>query len=215
MQSVSDLKKLRDAINGRVTYLRQVAQLVSAPLGSEDRRAISYVAIELDNVIITGLRQYTKSSLLGSRTADGQRITASVKPNSTEEAAALIYASLNPAGYDRNGRPASIKERDEITFRDPKRAEKVMTDYAASNLPNLTVALSLNAQVFGELKTLRHFFAHRAQNTFEAVQKFAIDRAIIKFETPEHLVLRGRPGTGVKFLDGWLAEVENFFELAL
>jgi len=214
MQSVSDLSKLRAAIMGRVADLRHVVQPVAAPLGSEDRRAISYVTIELDNLIIGGLRQYTKSSLLGSRTCSGQRITASVKPKSTEEAAALIYASLNPAGYNKNGKPLAIKEKDEVTFRDPKRTEKVMTDYSASNLPNLAVALSLNAQVFGELKTLRHFFAHRAQNTFEAVQKFAVDRAIVGFETPEHLVVRGRPGTGVKLLDGWFAEIENFFDLA-
>lgn len=213
MQSVSDLGKLRDAILGRVGDLRRVVSPVTAPLSAEDRRAISYVTIELDNLIIVGLRQYTKSSLLRSRTSDGKRITASVKPKSTEEAAALIYASLNPKGYSKN-KPIVIKEKDEMPFRDPKKAEKVLMDYSASNLANLNLALSLNAQVFGELKTIRHFFAHRAQNTFEAVHKFAIDRAVVSFETPEHLVVRGRPGTGVKFLDGWFAEVENFFDLA-
>lgn len=215
MQSVSDLNKLREAIAGRIGNLRRVVDPVTVPFGAEDRRALAYVTIELDNLIIVGLRQYTKSSLLGSRTAAGQRITATVQPASTGEAAALIYASLNPTGYAKNGSPASIKEKDEVAIRDPKRCEKVMTDYSASNLPNLSLALSLNAEVFSELKTFRHFFAHRAQNTFESIKAFAVNRAIVNFETPEHLVLRGRPGTGVRFMDGWLAETENFFDLAV
>jgi hypothetical protein len=110
--------------------------------------------------------------------------------------------------------PVRIREKDEIVFRDPKDAEKVLIDYAASNLPNLALALSLNATVFSEAQVFRHFFAHRARNTFEAVRDFATRLAIIHFETPEHLMLQGRPGTGVRFLDGWLSDIENFFDLA-
>lgn len=87
-------------------------------------------------------------------------------------------------------------------------------DYSVSNLPNFALALSLNAEVFSEAKIFRHFFAHRAQNTYEAVQAFAANTGIVGVDMPEHLILRGRPGTGVRFVDGWLADVENFFDLA-
>lgn len=165
-------------------------------------------------MVVVGLRQYTKSSLLRSRTAAGARITATVQPRSTEEAAAFIYRSLNPTGYLKDKSPTKIPERKEVAFRNPKDTEKVLMDYAASNLSNFALALSLNAQVFSEAKIYRHFFAHRAKNTYEAVQVLAANLGIVGGGMPEHLILRGRPGTGVQFLDGWLADIENFFNLA-
>lgn len=214
MQCVSDMVKLRDSIISRVIDLRQIVSQVAMPLSSEDRRALAFVTIELDNLVVVGLRQYTKSSLLKSRTAAGVRITASVHPSSTEEAAAFIYSSINPTGYSNLGSPLAISEKKEMIVRDPKRTEKVLIDYAASNLTNFTLALSLNAEVFSEAKIFRHFFAHRAKNTYEAVQAFAANAGIVDADKPENLVLRGRPGTGVRFLDGWLSDVENFFDLA-
>lgn len=214
MQCVTDLVKLRDSIVSRSRYLRQITAPISGTLSPEDRRALAYAAIELDNLVVIGLRQYTKSSLLRSRTAAGVRITSSVNPQSTEEAAALIYRSLNPAGYVKAKSPLTVKEKDEAAFRDPKQVEKVLTDYSASNLGNVALALSLNAEVFAEVKVFRHFFAHRARNTYEATQRFAANSGVIGAHKPENILVRGRPGRGATFLDGWLADVENFFDLA-
>lgn len=161
MRCVSDLLKLRDSTITRVRRLREVATPITLPLGSEDRRALAFISIELDNLIVVGLRCYTKSCLLGSRNAAGDRITTTVSPASSEEAAALIFKSLNPTGYAKKNSPLAISEKDEAAFRDPKKSEKVMIDYSVSNLPNLIVALSLNAAVFQEAKICRHFFAHR------------------------------------------------------
>jgi hypothetical protein len=214
MQCVTDLMKLRDSVISRVRNIRQIVNPIAAPVSAEERRALAIASIELDNLVIGGLRQFTKSSLLRSRTAAGQRIRASVSPTSTGEAAAYVYSSLNPAGYARLGNPTAIAEKDEIVFRDPRRAEKVLSDYGASNIANVSLAVSLNAEVFTELKICRHFFAHRAQNTFEAVQVFAASWGIVGLDMPENLIIQGRPSTGVRFLDGWLADVENFFDLA-
>lgn len=215
MQCVTDLVKLRDSVVSRVGSLRQIVTPITAPLSSEDKRSLAYVTIELDNLVIVGLRQYTKSSLLRSRTASGVRITATVQPKSAEEAAAFVYRSLNPLGYANRLKSApTIDEKDEYVFRDPKLAEKVLIDYSASNLTNFALALSLNAEVFAEAKIFRHFFAHRARNTYEAVQGFAANAGFVRADRPEHLILRGRPATGVRLLDGWLADVQNFFDLA-
>ncbi len=144
MQCVTDLVKLRDSIISRVLCLRQIVAPITTPLGSEDRRALAFVTIELDNLVVIGLRQYTKSSLLRSRTAAGVRITATVQPASTQEAAAFIYRSINPKGYKNRFKSApKVMEKDEIAIRDPKVTEKVLMDYSASNLPNFALALSL------------------------------------------------------------------------
>lgn len=214
MRCVTDLVKLRDSVTSRCRVLRQLSAPISTPLTSEERRTLAYVAIEIDNLIIVGLRQYTKSSLLRGRTAAGTRVTSSVNPKSTEEAAALIYRSINPAGYQKANNPSTIKEKDEVAIRDPKKVEKVLIDYATSNLTNMGLALSLNAEVFSEVKYFRHFFAHRAKNTFDAVQTFAAGLGVVGNHRPEQLLVQGRPGTGVKLLDGWFADIENFFDLA-
>lgn len=214
MQCVSDLGKLRSSVISRVRRLRQITSPITTPLGPEDRRDIAFVTIELDNLIVVGLRQYMKASLLRGRTAAGQRIVASVRPASTEEAAALIIRSLNPKRFENKNPPKIIREGDEVTVRNPKEVEKVFIAYNVSNLSNLIIALSLNAPVFTEIKHFRHFFAHRARNTHESVRNFAAQQGVLGVHMPEQLVVRGRPESGVRFLDGWLADVENFFDLA-
>jgi hypothetical protein len=75
-------------------------------LSPEEKRALAFAVIEIDNMIIGGLRQYTKSSLLRSRTSSGERISAVVHPSSAEEAAALVFKSLNPKGYTKRNQPS-------------------------------------------------------------------------------------------------------------
>lgn len=214
MQTVTDLPKLRDAVIARVRRLRTISSPMRLPLTPQDNRTLAFVTIEIDNLIINGLKSYTKSSLLRSRTSSGSRITASVYPSTTEEAAALIFKSINPRAYVRNHSPIYIREKDELKIRDPLMSQKVLIDYSTSNVADFALALSLNATVFGEAKICRHFFAHRTQNTHDAVKKFAGNMGVINYETPEKLLLNGRPNTGVRILDGWLSELELFFDLA-
>jgi hypothetical protein len=215
MQCSTDLVKLRDSIISRIKFLRHILTGINNATDPQARRSLAFLVIELDNLIILGLRQYTKSSLLRSRTASGQRITTTVSPSSSQEAAAFIFRSLNITKYTKMKSPKEVSEKDEIVFRDPKSAEKVLIDYKASNIANLNLALSLNAEVFAEAKICRHFFAHRTRNTYETVKKFSDRLGIVGLKSPEHLLLLGRPGTGVQILEGWLADVENFFDLAV
>ena len=214
MQCVSDLGKLKDCVIGRTRVLRQVALPIAAPFSHAERRDLAFVTIELDNLIVVSLRQYAKSCLLGSRTAAGTRITTSVTPATPEEAAALVYQSLELVAYTKMNSPTTVPEKKELVIRNPKRVEKVMIDYAASNLSNFQLALSLNALVFSEVKTCRHFFSHRMRNTAEEVEKLAYDMGVVKFEGAEQFIARGRPSTGVRIIDGWLADIENFIDLA-
>lgn len=214
MQCVSDLAKLRDSVISRVRGLRSVSASVTSPLASSDKRTLAFVTLELDNLIIVALRQYTKSSLLRSRTASGLRITASVNPMTVQEAAAYVFRSINPTRYHNMGSPAAISERNELSFRNPKDAERVLLDYSASNISNLATALSLNAEVFAEAKVFRHFFAHRARNTADAVAELALNLGLAFSGSPEEILIKGRPNVGIRVLDGWLADVENFFDLA-
>lgn len=147
MQSVSDLVKLRDAVIARCRMLQLLASATSHPLGGQDRRNLAYVIVEIDNLIVGGLRQLAKSCLLGCRTAAGQRVTSTSSATSSEEAAAHIYRALSPQGYLNKGSPTVIPERDEVASRNPKDIEKVLGYYGASNLGQIQFALGLNAEV--------------------------------------------------------------------
>lgn len=193
--------------------LRILANSTSHPLGGQDRRNLAFVTVEIDNLIVGGLRQLAKSCLLGCRTVAGPRVTSTSSATSSEEAGAHIYRALSPQGWQKK-KPATIPERDEIVFRDPKDLEKVLRYYGASNLANVQLALGLNAEVFGETKVFRHFFSHRARNTYEEVVAFAQNIGASRPRMPEELVIMGRPGTGVVIVDGWTADLINFFDLA-
>ena len=214
MQSVSDLTKLRDSVIARCRTLQLLTTGAKTLLGSQDRRNLAFVTIELDNLVVLGLRQFTKSCLLGCRTAAGQRVLSSSLASNSEEAAAHIYRVLNPRGFLKLHSPSSISESEEIVFRNPKDVEKTLAFYGATNLTNISLALSLNANIFGEAKMLRHFFAHRAKNTYDQVTKFALNLGMPKPRMPEDLIVMGRPSTGVTIIDGWTADVINWFDLA-
>jgi len=214
MRCTSDLVKLRDSIKSRIQHLGLIVSPLKNPLSWEDRRALSFATIELDNLVVVGLRQYAKSSLLRARTAAGIRITSAVSPKSSEEAAALIFKSLNPKGYAKAKSPVSIPEKDEIVFRDSKKIETVLTSYQASNQPNIALALSLNSPAFSEIKAFRHYFSHRMKNTYEAVQVYAANNAMPINVTPESLLIKGRPSNGIRLIESWLSDIDIFFDLA-
>lgn len=214
MRCASDLTKIRDALQKRTVNLQNLCRTCQNPLSETDYRSISYATIELDNMFVTALRQYSKSVLLGARTAQGDYTTCSVRPNSPEEAAAFILAAVNPVAYANRNSPKTIYEKDELTTRDPKDMEKVFVRYQASNLPRYALALSLNSSAFQEVKVLRHFFAHRCKNTAEKVEKLALSMGILAPRRPEDLVLSGHPGLGVPLYETWTADLMLFFDLA-
>lgn len=214
MQAVSDLAKLRDSVISRCRLFQTLAAGIRNPISARDRRDLSFLVIEIDNLVVVGLRQFTKSSLLRCRTASGQRVQSTSTAQSPQEAAAHILKVLQPQKFLNQKSPVIIHEKDEESVRDPKKVAKALHAYSASNLPNLNLALSLNAQVFGEAKVFRHYLAHRAQNTYDSVCQFAANEGFAKPRIPEELLVRGRPSTGVSLVDGWTGDLINFFDYA-
>jgi hypothetical protein len=215
MHCVSDLAKLKHSVRRRTIYFRSLVDGLQSPLTISDKRRLAYVAIELDNLVVTGLRQFTKSSLLGCKTSSGARVGVQSGITSPPQAAALVYATLNPAGYAKIGSPTTIKESDEISFRDPSKAEKVLISYSATNVSKVQFAMGFNGAIFSEIAPVRHFFAHRAKNTNEKVRTWATNIGFFAFSDVETLMVSGRPSSGVRIIDGWLADAENFFFNAL
>lgn len=216
MQCTSDLGKLGDAIARRLLRLQQLVPDSTASLGQRERLALAFVTIEVDNLIVTGLRQYAKSTLLRPKTKTGNRVSVNAEVTHPSEAAALIYQTLNPTAFARNfPRQSRIAEKDEWVSRNPRDFDRVLSVYSATNLNSFRTALSLNSPVFAEAKVFRHFFAHRCENTYSNVQVSMERIGCFKRYCPEEYLLLGRLSDGRRIVDSWLEDLDVFFDLAV
>lgn len=215
MRCVSDLEKLRRPILLRSFRLDRVwARAMRSRKETRDP-LITFAVIELDNLLVGGLRQFTKSSLLGCRTVDGLRVVSTSAAYSPSRAAALVLMELNAQRYAELNSPTEISERFEQTFREPRDAYRVLAKYSASNLPHLQTGMAYNGSVFSEIATVRNFFAHRSAGTYERVKGFSTRLGMVPLDSPESLVASRRKGRPVTIFEDWNADLRNFFDAAL
>lgn len=215
MRCVSDLEKLRKPVLLRSLRLDRVwAEAMASPKELRDP-IIAFAVIELDNLLVGGLRQFTKSSLLGCRTAGGMRVASTSGVRSPSQAAALVLRELNAQRYAELNDPSEIIERFEQTFREPRDAYRVLERYSASNLGHLQAAMAYNGSVFSEIATVRNFFAHRSAGTYERVRGFSTRLGMVPLDSPESLIASRRRGRPVAIFEDWNADLRNFFNVAL
>src|SRR3954469_7704862 len=131
MRCVSDLEKLRSAIVFRSHRLSRLWDFASLRPDEERYPLISYLTLELDNLLVLGLRQYTKSSLMGCRTASGVRVKSTCGQITPPRAAALVLEELNIKRFDDLAKPVEIADRFEQTFREPRDALRVFRKFNA------------------------------------------------------------------------------------
>ncbi len=215
MQCVSDLKKLQSAVRRRSARLRTL-WFDRESWGYDQRRInLAFGAIELDNLLVMGLRQFTKSSLLGCRTASGSRVSCTFSASHPAQAAAAVLSTLNKKKHKALGLPVMIEERQEQIFREPRDAHKVLFQFAASNTSALLQGMAYNGNVFSEIGTLRNYFAHRASGTCERVRTLSERLGYLHFRDAEDFLEDIRPGTSLRIYEGWLNDVDDFFGEAL
>jgi hypothetical protein len=212
MQPVSDLEKLHRALNGRTRRLRLGYSALSSPMTAQGRQYMAFLTIELDNLLVMGLRQFAKSVLIGCRTKAGNPAKCSQIASSPSEAGALMLSVLNNRKFKQLGSPATVQERDEFTFREPRDLYKLMLTYSATNIQSVLSAMAFNGNVFSEIATLRNFFAHRAEGTFDKVRGLGARIGIIGFSDPESLLLEFRPNTNIRLIEGWMNDIDDFFD---
>ena len=163
-------------------------------------------------MVVSGLREFTFSSLHCSRTTSGRRVSINRQFGTDCEISAYMLSVANVVKFQNMGNPASLSKKDEPTVRDPKTTEKILVACGASNLPSLQTALSLNAGIFADLATIRNFYAHRNFDTCRKVQAKAMSMAAISIKHPNELVVANSPPTPVTFFDEWIAEAQIFFD---
>ncbi len=211
MRAKSDLIKLHNAIRDRLRRLR--VNYRSLPLREPECRRIiiSNCVLELDNLLISSLREFTLSTLMRARTKTGHRISVNRKFGSEQEISAFILQSTNISLYNRM-RPQVLSRDKEPTVRYPKDTEKILSGCAASNLGSLQRALALNSAVFHDIPTIRNFYAHRNEDTWRKVKNKARSLGLHGVGCAEDLVSGYLPGRPVTMMEDWLNESELFFD---
>ncbi len=212
MRAASDLRKLHSAVQYRINRIKyRYISVLKGPKENHDL-LIAYCVIELDNMAISTLREFTVSCLNRARTLNGHRITINKSFNNEKEISAFILSIINTVKYGKIGAPKLIDRDKEPTVRDPKDIEKILSTCNASNLPSLRTAISLNTGIFRDLATLRNFYAHRNEDTWKKVRNKARDIGVSPIQHPDEIVQATILGRPVSIFEDWLAEAAIFFD---
>jgi hypothetical protein len=211
MHAVSDLAKLHDAVQYRLKRIKdRFASVAARPL-TDRNMVVTTCVIELDNMNICALREFTISSLRRARTVRRHRVTVNRPFGRETEIAAYILSVVNTVKFSRTT-PTDLNRNEEPTVRDPKDTEKVLINCGASNLPSLQRALALNVGVFRDLSTVRNFYAHRNENTCRKVRDKARALGAPPVSHPDELVQSAIAGRPVSIFEDWMGEAELFFD---
>lgn len=214
MRPFTDLSKFRSAFDYRLLRLRKSYASILSGADPNPRQGLPFVVIELDNLVLSGLREYTLSTLRGARTVGGIRIKVNQQFGPSDQIGAFIMSVVQNYTYQKLGQPASVSRTQEPTIRDPRQTEKVLVQCGASNLVSLQNALALNTSLFSDLATLRNFYAHRNEDTWRKVRNKALNMGAYTISHPDQLSIHLIPGRPVSVLQDWLDDAELFFHEA-
>lgn len=212
MRASSDLGKLHSALQRRIQKIGFVYRSGIAGDLRERSRIISFCAIEFDNLFLSGLRQFTVSSLTGSKTVRGHRVTTAQAFLDSGQVAAYVMSILNAPKYIGKGRPTSLSRGEEQKVRNPKDTEKVFLNCSASNYPSLANALALNFNFFNDMATVRNFYAHRNDDTYKKVANLGQRFLCPNIHHPDDIISTAGVSGPLTLFEDWLNEAELFFD---
>ncbi|MFC4518814.1 hypothetical protein [Cupriavidus pinatubonensis] len=216
MRASMHLGRLHSAAQYRIIRLTRSFQSLTRLPNPEQGQKLAYIAIELDNLNICTLREFTISTIRGAKTVSGQKISVSQNLGPEDEIAAYMLSVTNSVKYRNLRSPARITRKDEQAIRDPKEIEKILIHCNASNLQSLQSALALNSSMFRDLKFLRHFYAHRNVDTLsKAYQNAAASLGFFNPSHPDDILLHVVPGKTTPVIEEWLAEAQIFYDLLM
>lgn len=212
MQTCSDLAKLYAATSHRLLRIDLLCRDLRRLPSGQPRLMTGYAVMELDNLVLGGMRRFLFSSLLGARTLSGHRVTAALKCRSEGEVSAKILSIVNLPKYNKMKQPASVTRDDEPTIRDPRKMEDILIKCGASNVGSVQKALQLNTNLFRDLPTLRNFYAHRNEDTWTKLRTKAMGLGLSSFQHADDVVYAVLAGRPVSLLEDWIADASIFFE---
>ncbi|MEJ0003483.1 MAG: hypothetical protein WDN30_07910 [Pararobbsia sp.] len=186
---------------------------ITAP--TERSLKLAYITIELDNLNIGALREFTISTIRKAKTLGGGKVSVNLNLGTEEEIAAYILSIINSVKFKKLKSPTQIDRAKEQAIRDPKQIEQILIACSATNLPSLQTALSLNSNMFRDLKYLRHFYAHRNKDTLSKAFANSVKVGTFSSRHPDEMLLHVAPGKTHAVIEEWLTDAKLFYELLM
>lgn len=213
MRASMNLGRLNDAAQYRLERLHRLHRNLAVLDPSQQSQQLAYITIELDNLNICALREFTISTVRGAKTTKGHKVSVSNLLGPEEEIGAYILSILNSVKFHKMKNPVRIKRTDEPTIRDPKETEKILMAAGASNLNSLQNALALNTNLFRDLKYVRHFYAHRCKDTYIKACSGCASIGPPKPKHPDDILRHVVTGRAQPVLEQWIMEAKFFYHL--
>ncbi len=174
---------------------------------------IGTLVLELDNLLIQSLRAYAFC-----RIWQGQRsgIVAKIdrKFMSSAEYTAHFVRILSPAKYVKLHSPTVLSREHEWSIRDPKDVAKIIQGVCGAVPVELNNAIALNCRVFYETKIVRHFYAHRCEDTMLKLKAALPIFSSGIINHPDDYLENILPGSSEAKFITWWSEYDDFFSVA-
>lgn len=168
-----DLSKLNFLAQRRLTELR--TRLQEAAVKSKDERdvALTSVTIEAADCWNSFLRAYYLSVARTAWTSSGAKIRFTTAfPNSD----AAIRFALN--SYRIRVPAGALLRRNDPPWHDTRQYLRLLQNAGAPNLPAIAAAFGHQTLFFRYLPTVRNFYAHRCEETFNKAARLGIEIGI-------------------------------------
>ncbi|WP_275783057.1 hypothetical protein [Pararhizobium gei] len=167
----------------------------------------------MDNLLIQSLRAYAFC-----RIWQGQRsgIVAKIdrKFMSSAEYTAHFVRILSPAKYVKLHSPTVLSREHEWSIRDPKDVAKIIQGVCGAVPVELNNAIALNCRVFYETKIVRHFYAHRCEDTMLKLKAALPIFSSGIINHPDDYLENILPGSSEAKFITWWSEYDDFFSVA-
>jgi hypothetical protein len=158
------------------------------------------------------------SSAFRARDGVGARISLTTATcQSVDEALTHAIRRTKPYVFKKKPQRKGWKWVDEPVWSKPSVLLDSLDEIGASNFPTVLGALSTLSPVFDHLPRFRHFFAHRNEDTVDALQRILAWYSIPTSTRPTEALLTPASGSsGARFqplLLDWIDDVRNSVSL--
>ena len=203
MRPNRNLRSLRIVARDRTIFLRGLIDGLSLPLRPQDDRTIAFVAIEAHNLWASFARCYYISCALKAKLESGiavnTRPTGIANPDDAIRHAVRVMRPRTPLVH--------ITRRQEPVWHEVSTTLKLLADINASHLGQVQAAFAYPTSAFDLLPKVRHFFAHRNEETATKIDNVARMLGVKPDLRPFELLCEVLPGRPQNVIADWLDDL--------
>lgn len=209
MSPQKQLKTLYERGAARAAKLRALSLKGVAQSFVERDRMFCYVVIESHNLWTEFCRAFILSCVDRPYSIQGNMVTLS---NTRIRSQSDALHAATKCAFGKKARAPKTR-RDEPSWHESRLFLQVCREMGCSNLPTIQGALSTGTSVFGDLPKVRHFFAHRNDETKSRARDVSLRYALPRLPHPTLILSLAAPQRPQPLIVDWLDDLTTTMEL--